>query len=162
MTMRPRGESLFLTVNGLRLHYVDWGNPEAPTLLALHGNAVNSGIFNGMARHFRDRFHIIAPDFRGHGESGWSRDGVYGNQRMLSDTEGIVEQLGLKRFSLIGSSMGSKVSLLFIEKHPDMVERFVLVDLGLDTEPGGDSQSMGRAVAASPAFFETLDEAVAY
>lgn len=162
MTTRSRGESGFVTANGLRLHYVDWGNPDAPHVVAVHGNGVNSGTFNGFARHFRDRFHIVAPDVRGHGDSEWSPDGIYGHDRYVSDLEGMVDELGLERFTLIGSSMGSTVSLHYIGKHPDRVERLVIVDLGLDPEPNPGAQQMGAAIGASPDFFPTLDEAAAY
>lgn len=160
MTMRPQGESRFLNVNNLRLHYLDWGNPQAPPIVALHGYTANCRVFNGMARHFRDRFHVMALDLRGHGDSEWSPEHVYGHQAYLSDLESAVDQLGLRRFALIGSSLGGNVSLLYVDKHPERIERLVVVDVGPELEPGYENP--GAAMAAGPESWATLDEAVAY
>jgi pimeloyl-ACP methyl ester carboxylesterase len=66
-----------VTIDGLQLHYLDWGNPAGSPLVCVHGYTSSADAFNGFARHFRDRFHIIALDVRGHGESQWSPDGAY-------------------------------------------------------------------------------------
>src|SRR2546430_16857362 len=61
----------------LRLHYVDWGNAEAPPLLLVHGGRDHCRNWDWLAERLgRDR-HIIAPDLRGHGDSQWSEDGTY-------------------------------------------------------------------------------------
>src|SRR3546814_1661745 len=61
----------------LRLHYVDWGNPDAPPLLLLHGGRDHCRNWDWVAQELRSDFHIIAPDLRGHGDSQWSPDGSY-------------------------------------------------------------------------------------
>ena len=66
-----------ITINGLQLHYLDWGNQGGPPLVCVHGHTSSADAFNGFARHFRDRFHIIPLDVRGHGESQWSPEGAY-------------------------------------------------------------------------------------
>src|SRR3546814_20636320 len=55
----------------LRLHYVDWGNPDAPPLLLLHGGRDHCRNWDWVAQELRSDFHIIAPDLRGHGDSQW-------------------------------------------------------------------------------------------
>ena len=72
MTTHSQPRSTFLTVNGLRLHYLDWGNAGAPPVVCVHGYTSSAEAFNALARHFQDRFHLIVPDVRGHGESAWS------------------------------------------------------------------------------------------
>jgi pimeloyl-ACP methyl ester carboxylesterase len=62
---------------GLRLHYVDWGNPEAPPLILLHGGLDHCRNWDWVAKKLRGDFHIVAPDLRGHGDSQWSPDGYY-------------------------------------------------------------------------------------
>jgi pimeloyl-ACP methyl ester carboxylesterase len=70
MTALSQPKSEVLAVNGLRLHCLDWGNAGAPPVVCVHGYTSSAQGFNAPARHFQDRFHVIAPDVRGHGE--WS------------------------------------------------------------------------------------------
>ena len=53
----------------LRLHYLDWGNSEAPPLLLVHGHRDHCHNWDWVAEALRDEYHIVAPDFRGHGDS---------------------------------------------------------------------------------------------
>lgn len=157
MLIRP--ESRFLKVNGLRLHHFDWGNPSAPPVVFVHGYANSPESFNGPARRYRDRFHIVATTVRGHGDSGWSPDGAYQYADGVSDLEGIVDQLGFERFTLVGTSMGGIIAMAYAGTHPDRLARLVINDIGPDEEPGVARITAG--VAARPTEFATLDDAVA-
>jgi len=86
MTTTVNAESRFLEVNGLRLHHVDWGNPAAPTIVCVHGFRGNAHAFDGFARRFRDRFHVLSVDVRGRGDSDWAADGVYTMDAYVSDS----------------------------------------------------------------------------
>src|SRR5256712_3038562 len=96
---------MHVSVNGLDLHYLDWGNAGAPPLVCVHGYTSSAQAFNALARHFHDRFHILAPDVRGHGKSAWSPAGAYHYRDQVGDLAGFVTLLGLTRFTLIGTSM---------------------------------------------------------
>jgi pimeloyl-ACP methyl ester carboxylesterase len=85
---QPKSE--VLTVNGLRLHYLDWGNASAPPVVCVHGYTSSAEVFNAPARHFQDRFHVIATDVRGHGESAWSPAGEYPYHDQVSDLSRII------------------------------------------------------------------------
>ena len=61
----------------LRLHYVDWGNQDAPTLLMVHGGRDHCRNWDWVADELRHDYHIIAPDLRGHGDSQWMLGGSY-------------------------------------------------------------------------------------
>src|ERR1700759_5795110 len=61
----------------LRLHYVDWGNPEAPPLILLHGGRDHCRNWDWVASDLRRGYHVIAPDLRGHGDSAWSASRRY-------------------------------------------------------------------------------------
>src|SRR6187455_3099191 len=67
----------FVTVSGLRLHYLDWGNPSAPPLILLHGGRDHCRNWDWVAQDLRRDFHILAPDLRGHGDSAYSPSGDY-------------------------------------------------------------------------------------
>lgn len=80
---------------GLRLHYLDWGNPDAPPLLLVHGNRDHCHNWDWVAQRLRDRFHIIAPDFRGHGDSSHVVGGGYSHSGYLYDLAQLIHQQGL-------------------------------------------------------------------
>ena len=65
----------FVTVNGLRIHYLDWGNSSASPLILIHGLDRVAHTFDHLVPHFTSRFHVIAIDMRGHGDSGWDGEG---------------------------------------------------------------------------------------
>ncbi len=56
----------------LRLHYVDWGRDDAPALLLIHGGRDHCRNWDWVAERLADRYHVIAPDLRGHGDSEWA------------------------------------------------------------------------------------------
>lgn len=152
--------SRFVTVNGLRLHYLDWGNAAAPPLVCVHGFRGNAHAFDGPARHFRDRLHVIAVDVRGRGDSAWSPEGAYELGDYVSDLEGTVDALGLGSFSLVGTSMGGRIAMAYAGKHPEKLDRLIINDIGPDSEAGSD-RITGEA-ATTPETFTSLDEAIAY
>ena len=160
MTTLSQPHSTFLTVNGLRLHYFDWANAGSPPVVCVHGYTSSAEAFNAPARHFQDRFHFIVPDVRGHGESAWSPTGAYQYSDQVSDLEGMVTQLGLERFTLIGTSMGGIIAMAYAGAHPERLARLVINDIGPDAEVG--SQRITQMVGDRPEVFATLEDAMAY
>src|SRR6478735_469820 len=76
----------------LRLHYLDWGNPDAPPLLLVHGNRDHAHNWDWAAARLQDRYHIIAPDLRGHGDSQWSAGSMYAPAEFVYDIAQLVHQ----------------------------------------------------------------------
>ena len=60
-----------VTVNGLGIHFLDWGGAGKPALILLHGIARTARSFDHLAPHFADRYRVLAIDLRGHGDSAW-------------------------------------------------------------------------------------------
>ncbi len=158
MTTKVQPKSKFLTVNGMRLHHLDWGNSKAPAVVFVHGFTSTAHAFDAVARRLRDRFHIISTDVRGHGDSAWSPDGRYGYTDCATDLENIVNELELTRFSLIGTSMGGVIAMTYAGIHPEKLERLVINDIGPDVEHG--SGRITQQVGVRPETFASLDEAV--
>jgi pimeloyl-ACP methyl ester carboxylesterase len=156
--LQPKSE--FLSVRRLQLHYLDWGNHGAPPVVCVHGYTSSAQAFNAPARHLRERFHVIAPDVRGHGESAWSPDGAYQYRDQAADLAAIADQLGLERFSLIGTSMGGIVAMTYAEAHPERLAHLIINDIGPDAETG--SQRITQMVGSRPDEFATLEDAMAY
>lgn len=160
MTTIAMPESRFLTVNGLQLHHLDWGNASAPALVFVHGFRSNAHAFNGAARHLRDHYHVIATDVRGRGDSAWSPDAAYDFTDYVSDLEGVVDGLGLEKFTLVGTSMGGRIAMYYAGKHPERLERLVINDIGPDREAGSDR--ITREAASTPDSFADLEGFLEY
>jgi len=160
MTLLTQPESMQESVNGLDLHYLDWGNVRAPAIVCVHGYTSSAQSFNALARRFHDRFHIVAPDVRGHGESAWSPDGAYHYRDQVGDLAGLVDRLGLTRFTLMGTSMGGIIAMTYAEAHGERLTGLVINDIGPDVEAG--SQRITQVVRSRPDEFATLEAAMAY
>ena len=136
-------------VNGLRLHYVDWGEAGNPPMVLLHGFSAQARYWDGFAVHMRDAYHVYALDQRGHGDSEWAES--YGPETMPADLAAFVDLLGLDRFTLVGHSMGGGVAFRYADDHPQRIERLIIEDSSLPSPerpplPNPDN-SVQRALA---------------
>ena len=127
----------WLDINGLHLHYLDWGHDRHQTILLLHGFMAHAHVWDDFAFSFRSRYHVVALDQRGHGESQWSEEGAYTIEDHFVDLTNFIETLGLKNIILIGHSMGGRNALFYTAYNSDNVERLVLVD----ARPANSQQS---------------------
>jgi esterase len=156
-TTEPGVRDETVTLNGLRFHYRDWGNADAQALICLHGFTSHARSWDTFARAMRDRYHVLALDQRGHGETEWATD--YHPERRVEDLEAFVSTLGLDRFVLLGLSMGGRVAFMYAAKHPRTVERLVIVDIAPEADPRG-AQRIDRGVRANDVF-DDPEQAVA-
>lgn len=124
-----------VAVGGLRLHYADWGN--GPPVLLLHGFPLSSDVWSDLMPHLADRFRVVAPDLRGHGDSE-APPGPYSMDDFAQDVLALAEALGLERFVLGGHSMGGYVAFRIVERQPGRLVGLVLVATRAeaDTEEG--------------------------
>lgn len=113
---------------GLRLHYLDWGNPDAPLLILQHGGRDHAHSFDRIARELSRDWHVVVPDLRGHGDSDWSPDGDYSVTAMVFDFAQLVHDLGEDRITIVGHSLGGNVVTRFAGLYPDRVTRMVNVE----------------------------------
>ena len=144
----------YVTVNGLRIHYVDWGNPKARPLILIHGLDRVARTFDHLVPHFTARYHVIAMDMRGHGDSGWDPEGRYLVEDHVGDVEGLVQQLGLKNITIWGNSTGGRVAQVFAGKHPDLVSAVISEDVGPE-RPRQIADNYSRRVAQEEAGWAT-------
>lgn len=160
MTTRSQPTSKTLNANGLNLHYLEWGKPDALPVVCVHGYTSSAEAFNAMARRLCDRARIIALDVRGHGESAWSPAGAYQYPDQAGDLAAFVDRLGLDRFVLIGTSMGGRIAMAYAVEHPDRLLALALNDIGPDVERG--SSRITTMVGSRPDSFPSLDAALEY
>jgi alpha-beta hydrolase superfamily lysophospholipase len=75
---------------GLRLHFTDWGTPQTPPLLLVHGGLDHSSSWDHLAR-VAANFHVVAPDLRGRGDSEWATGSSYSLADHVYDLTGLVK-----------------------------------------------------------------------
>lgn len=127
--------SHFFTSLRTRLHYLDWGNRSAPTLILVHGGQDHARSWDWTAQALSRDYHVIVPDLRGHGDSAWSAEGAYPMANFVYDLAHLVDQIGSDRATLIGHSLGGSVVLRYAGLFPERVEKLVAIEgLGLSPE----------------------------
>jgi pimeloyl-ACP methyl ester carboxylesterase len=119
-----------ITLNGLRVHYLDWGTSGKPPLILLHGIARTAHNFDHLAPHFTDRFHVLAVDMRGHGDSQWHPQGAYLVEDYVSDIEALIDDLRLRDIVLWGNSTGGRVAQMIAGRRPELVAAAIIEDVG--------------------------------
>ena len=127
----------------LRLHYLDWGNPDKPPLLLVHGGRDHARNWDWTAQALRDDWHVIAIDHRGHGDSEWVSDGNYSAGDMVYDIAQLVHQLDLAPVTIVAHSMGGQVCLRYAGIYPEMVRKLVAIE-GLGPSPAILAELMAK------------------
>ena len=154
-------QSRFISANGLKLHYLDYGNPSKPPVVCIHGLSGNAHHFDGLAAHLSSDHHVMSIDVRGRGDSEWGPPGEYAPPVYVSDLSAMLEALELERVTLIGTSMGGIISMIFAGGYPQRVERLVLNDIGPEVDPAGLKRITDYFTEA-PSDFKDLAEVAAY
>ena len=122
----------------LRLHYVDWGNQQAPPLLLVHGGRDHCRNWDWVAQAFRRDWHVIAPDLRGHGDSAWSASGHYTMASYIYDLAQLIHQQELAPVSIVAHSLGGNIATRYAGIYPDAVHRLVVIEgIGPPPRPPG-------------------------
>jgi pimeloyl-ACP methyl ester carboxylesterase len=126
MTAEPAAR--FYESQGLRLHYVDWGNEAAPPLILVHGGLDHCRNWDAIARELQPHFHVVAPDLRGHGDSEWAKGSSYSLADHVYDLSRLIRHAKLEDPALVGHSMGGMVSLAYAGTYPARVSRLGILD----------------------------------
>ncbi len=148
-------------VNGLGLHYVEWGRPDGPAIVLLHGITGHARVWDTLATRLEDRYRVLALDQRGHGDSDAPEDADYRISTMAADLEGFAKALELSRFDLLGHSMGGRIAIAYAAEHVARLRRLVLVDVGPDINPIG-LKRVRDMMANAPERIESEDWAYDY
>jgi lipase len=114
----------------MRLHVHEWGDLGSPTLVCLHGVTTHGRRFRKLAEErWADRFRVLAPDLRGHGQSG--HEPPWDIETHVAD---LIETVG-EAGTWIGHSFGGRLVLEVARRHPDLVARAVLLDPAIQILP---------------------------
>jgi pimeloyl-ACP methyl ester carboxylesterase len=136
-----RPPSRFITVDGVRLHYRDEGR--GPAIVLIHEQFDSLLMWEPWAASLKDRYRVIRFDLTSHGLTGPDRTGDYSLERTLTLLEGLTQRLHLQKFSLAGSSLGGTTALYFAARHPERVDRLILVSpYGVGTRHAPEQASL--------------------
>ena len=123
-------KSDFANVNGIRLHYLDWGGL-GPVLLFLGGMGCSVYNFKELAPRFTHKFHVLALDRRGHGDSDYPEIG-YDPDTLTEDLRQFLDVLNINQVILVGHSMGYIELCHFTALYPERVFKLIFLDAAYD------------------------------
>ena len=158
-SVQPKDKTV--NVNGINLHYLDWGNEGKPKVLLLHGLRGHSHSWDDVSAEFCQNFHVLALDQRGRGESDWAPSGDYSSESFVADLEGFCQAVGFDSFILIGHSMGGRNSMAFAVNNADKLQKLVIIDIGPDLDPKG-SDRITQEIKDVPEEFDSFEDVVLY
>jgi pimeloyl-ACP methyl ester carboxylesterase len=120
----------FVTVNGIKLHYLDWGGT-GEAVLFLTGTGDNAHVFDEMAPKFTDRFRVLALTRRGFGQSD-KPDTGYDIATLTEDVRQFLDTMKIERVNLVGHSAAGTELTLFAGLYPSRTLRLVYLDAAYD------------------------------
>jgi pimeloyl-ACP methyl ester carboxylesterase len=124
-------KSDFVTVNGIKLHYLDWGG-NGDVLLFLTGMGCSAHIFDRFAPRFTDRFHVLVFDRRGHGDSDYPETG-YDPDTLTEDLLQFMNALKIDQVILVGHSLAYIELSRFAVIYPERVLKLIFLDAAYDS-----------------------------
>ncbi|MEJ2633101.1 MAG: alpha/beta hydrolase [Acidihalobacter sp.] len=152
--------SFFKSRDGLRLHCLRWGRPEALPAVMLHGLRGYAQTWESLFLALGERFCCYSLDQRGRGLSDWADSATYRTDYYVADLETMTEFFNLERFYLIGHSLGGANSLEYALQHPGRLRGLVVEDIGPGSSIVGDgAERIRREMMETPLRFEDWDAA---
>lgn len=155
--MTPRDEHFSTSsLAGVRLHALHWGDPNHEKVVLLHGGGANAHWWDHVAPTIARHFHVVALDFRGHGDADHPEETRVG--AFCDDLEGLIEHLGRPVVRLVGHSMGGGIALDHAARHSD-VRALVTVDVARGASVR--SRRTARLALSLRRTYATREEAIA-
>ena len=117
-----------IEIDGVQVAYREAGPANAPTILLLHGFPTSSHMFRNLIPALSDRFHVVAPDYPGFGNSAQPsiKDFDYTFDNLADVMEQFTEKLGLRRYSLYLMDYGAPIGFRLAERHPERVDSLIV------------------------------------
>lgn len=161
MSAEPSGRVVNATHGGVPIPLQTWSWPgRAPACLLLHGIGNYGRYWDFFADAVAGRMRLVAPDARGHGESG-RRAGQYAPRDFVADALAVIDALAIDSAVVVGHSMGGTHAIRLAATHPARVTRLVVVDAG--PEPLREGAERARRLSLErPEPFANGEEALAY
>jgi pimeloyl-ACP methyl ester carboxylesterase len=115
----------------VNIAYTEWGQDDAPIIICLGGVASVAMRFNYLASDLADHYRLICMDWLGRGRSGWlAEQSDYSMDTYAEQLRQLIMHLGGKPVTILGSSMGGSAAIELAAKHPKLISRLILNDIG--------------------------------
>lgn len=114
------------TNNSMEISYLQWSDRGTPLLL-LHGMADHALVWSSLGDYLSSNYQVIAPDLRGHGESGKPATG-YHFQDYIGDLRALINHLGWTQAHILGHSWSAKIAAIWATQQPEVFKSLILVD----------------------------------
>jgi pimeloyl-ACP methyl ester carboxylesterase len=152
----PAGESKFATLDGAKVHYVNYGSG-SDALVLVHGWTQSTDSWRDQISDFAKRNRVIAIDLPGHGKSD-KPETKYSMELFARAIDAVMQDAKVNRAVLVGHSMGTPVARQFYRKYPDKTLAIVIVDGAL--RPFGEKKMMDQLIAGlrAPNYKATVDQ----
>jgi pimeloyl-ACP methyl ester carboxylesterase len=117
-----------VSVDGLDIFYREAGSRDNPTILLLHGFPTSSHMFRNLIPALADRFHLVAPDYPGYGNSSMPTvdEFDYTFDRLAEIVDKFISAINLKKYSLYLMDYGAPIGYRIAAKHPERVEALIV------------------------------------
>ncbi|MFF2556911.1 alpha/beta fold hydrolase [Nocardia sp. NPDC058058] len=114
-------------IQGQQVFYREAGDPANPTLVLLHGFPTSSAMFGTLLRELSDRYHLIAPDHIGFGQSSMPQvdEFEYSFEKLTEITLELLDTLGVERFALYIQDYGAPIGLRIASRNPERVTALI-------------------------------------
>lgn len=142
----------------MEMHYRTWGDLQKPPVLLLHALACHSGWWKWVAPYLEKEYYLVAPDFRGHGQSSWADSYRYVDY--ATDIEELARKLD-REYVIVGHSMGGYIGLKVASRGVHPPSALLVADMKIDS-PDEELASLHKAAGKSGRSYETLLDAVAH
>jgi pimeloyl-ACP methyl ester carboxylesterase len=130
---------------------------EGKPLVILHGLFGNSDNWQTHAKKLAEYYQVILVDQRNHGHSAWSNEFSY--ELLAADLLELIQDLGFSNVSILGHSMGGKVAMRFTQLYPEMVEKLIVVDIGVKSYPMHHQEILAGIHAVSASAMDSRSDA---
>lgn len=150
----------YVTVRGLRIHFLDYDGPD-PAIVLLHGLSANANEFGGLLDEgLADGHRVIAPDLRGRGRTE-KPDIGYSMGEHAADVIALLDELGLDKVVMGGHSFGALLSIYLAAKYPERISRVVVIDAAIVFHPNTEEMlkpSLARLARILPSADAYIEE----
>ncbi len=147
-------------VNGHEIAYLEWGDASRPAMVLLHGLTGHAHTWDHMAPRLAERYHVFAPDQRGHGDS--AHVATYATSDFVDDLRELVSKWRLDRFVLMGLSMGGHNALAYAAAFPEQLARLIVIDIPprMDRTRAPNWEIISKLADTGHRRIDTLDDAM--